>query len=319
MSKGRDTSWGTADDFDAAMTSSMGAADETSPQTEDSVPADDAAADDAGTSSPDEEVEVETAAAEPENPFEESAAELVEKAVEDDRPVQNLKAEFDRKMTNMQSQFDTVLSQNQQLTGVIGDLRQMLLERQQAPAAPAPKTDPYAALDEDDPDYDVKRLQIDLSETRRELLDMRTKRQQEVENQSRTQQVQQYQRWVQDTLVNYVDAAVTGTAFSDNREVKARLWEAGYTQLGVIGGDQRRINEVEAAIQAARNTFDSIRKSAQEGAVRKVKTKPSGRAPIRSRGASSAVAGKKPSTNPAKMNDRDFAKAVDNWLETNLG
>ena len=89
-------------------------------------------------------------------------------------------------MSNRDQRLEDLSGQNQQLVGVIQELRQMLVESAKKPE-PAPR-DPYAELDQDDPDYDINILRVDLQRTREEMTRMKSDRQEE------KRKVEDYQR-----------------------------------------------------------------------------------------------------------------------------
>ena len=311
--------WGTSDQWNEALDSSA------------DVPAADTGTEsDASSQTPEVEgVSVEASALssgeetveggeEVENPYSEETAEASgeeEEPVVDHQRIENLKAELDRKMSNRDQRLEDLSGQNQQLVGVIQELRQMLIETNRKPE-PAPR-DPYAELDQDDPDYDINILRVDLQRTREEMTRMKSDRQEEKRRVEDYQRQSNYQNWVQNTIQGYVESATKGTKFEGSQEVKARLWEAGYTQLGAVGADPNRIEEVGAAVSSAFRTFDSIYKQAQEAAVGKVKNRKSSRKPIRSRGSTNVATGKPPPS-PAKMSKKEFESAVDAWIGSNI-
>jgi len=309
--------WGTADEFEAALAVASGESEVTADSdSEDfsAAPAVEEETVEASASSLEEETaEVEDV----ENPYDED----VEAASGDEggsgggRGIQNLKAEFDRKIGNRDQQLDNLSQQNGQLVGVIQELRQMLVEKN-APAAAPPK-DPYADLDEMDPDYETQVLRVDVQRMRGEMDRMRSEREERARGAQEQQRMANYQNWVQETVQGFVESVTKDSKFSDNNDVKARLWEAGYTHLGAIGADPNRIEEVRVAVNGAFSTFDSIYKQAQEAAVGKVKTSRGGRRPVKGRGsAASKVVAKAP--NPAKLSKKEFGSAVDAWLEANM-
>jgi len=301
--------WGTSDEFDAALSASHGGLSEDTAATE---PGD-----------------IEVAPAAEDDPIETGALDLGEGAAEevedvenpyDDsvdaagRPIENLKAEFDRKIGNRDKQLDNLSQQNGQLVGVIQELRQMLVEKNTKP--PAPPRDPYADLDDTDPDYETQVLRVDLKSMRGELNRLRSEKENEVRQAQEQQRMSNYQNWVQESVQGFVENVTKGTKFESNTDVKARLWEAGYTHLGAIGADPNRIDEVRVAVNGAFSTFDSIYKQAQEAAVGKVKGR-RGRKPVKGRANAAAKAVSK-APNPAKLSDKEFGAAVDAWLDVNM-
>tara|TARA_R100000008_G_scaffold27369_1_gene15149 strand:+ start:2318 stop:3295 length:978 start_codon:yes stop_codon:yes gene_type:complete len=311
--------WGTAEEFDAALDAASGNSGESVDYDSDEssvAPADEDDSIELGASGPDEEsAEVDSV----DNPYDGDAIGARPEEDHEDgggRSLQNLKAELDRKIGNRDRQLDNLSQQNSQLVGVIQELRQMLVNNNPAPPPPPPK-DPYADLDEMDPDYETQVLRVDMKRMRDELSRMRSEKEDQERQAQESHRMANYQRWVQETVQGFVEGATKGSKFADNNDVKARLWEAGYTHLGAIGADPNRIEEVRSAVNGAFLTFDSIYKQAQEAAVGKVKTKRSGRRPVKGRGsAASKVVTKAP--DPAKLSKKEFGLAVDAWLEANI-
>tara|TARA_R100001594_G_scaffold13479_2_gene29136 strand:- start:2285 stop:3259 length:975 start_codon:yes stop_codon:yes gene_type:complete len=313
--------WGTSEQWNEALDTSAGISDEgtgTESEAPSQTPEVEGVSVEASASSSGEEAVEEVE--EVENPYAEETSEASSEDEEpvvdhDQRRVENLKAELDRKMANRDKRLEELSGQNQQLVGVIQELRQMLVDSNQKPEPPA--KDPYAHLDKDDPDYDLHVMRVDLQKTRDELSRMKSEKQDEVRRHEQQQRQANYQNWVQNSIQGFVETATKGTRFEGNNEVKSRLWEAGYTHLGAVGADPNRIDEVGAAVSSAFRTFDSIYKQAQEAAVGKVKNRKATRKPIKSTGATKSVKGTPPPS-PAKMSKKEFETAVDAWINSNV-